>query len=78
WNEKQQSFLREPINNKEKHIMFIEKRAEKRRMKKQEKNYGLWDFVSDVLFWIPELIILPFRLLFLLFRFLVRSVFDSF
>lgn len=58
--------------------MFIEKRAEKRRKKKQENNYGLWDSVSDVLFWVPELIILPFRLLFLLFRFLVRSVFDSF
>ncbi|MEH7884237.1 hypothetical protein V7654_07910 [Bacillus sp. JJ1609] len=58
--------------------MFIEKRAEKRRKKKQEDMYGFWDFISDVLFWIPELIILPFRLLFLLFRFLVRSVFDSF
>ncbi|MGA9225121.1 MAG: hypothetical protein WB217_02135 [Mesobacillus sp.] len=58
--------------------MFNEKRAEKRRKKKQEGMYGIWDFVSDVLFSIPELIFLPFRLLFLLFRFLVRSAFDSF
>lgn len=58
--------------------MFVEKRAEKRRKKKNEGDYGFWDFIFDVLFWIPELIILPFRLLFLIFRFLVRSVFDSF
>jgi hypothetical protein len=58
--------------------MFVQKRAEKRRKKKQEGFYGFWDFVFDVLFWIPELIILPLRLVFLLFRFLARSIFDSF
>jgi hypothetical protein len=58
--------------------MFVEKRAEKRRKKKKEGIYDFWDFVFDVLFWIPELIILPFRLIFFLFRFLIRSVFDSF
>lgn len=58
--------------------MFIEKRAAKRRKKKREGFYGFWDFIFDVLFWIPELIVLPFRLIFLLFRFLARSIFDSF
>jgi hypothetical protein len=58
--------------------MYIEKRAKKRRMKKQEGMYGIWDFVGDVLFSIPELIFLPFRLLFFLLRFLVRSIFDAF
>ena len=57
--------------------MFTEKRAEIRRKKKQEDSYTFWDFVFDVLFWIPELIILPFRLVFYLFRFLARSIFDS-
>ena len=52
--------------------MFVEKRSEKRRKKKLD-----WDFVFDVLFWIPELIILPFRLVFYLFRFLARSIFDG-
>jgi hypothetical protein len=58
--------------------MFVEKRAEKRRKKKQEDRYGFWDFVGDVLFWIPELIILPFRLLFLLVRLIVRAIIDAF
>jgi hypothetical protein len=57
--------------------MFVEKRAEKRSKKKQDGSYNFWDSVFDVLFWIPELIIFPFRVLFMLFRFLVRSVFDG-
>jgi hypothetical protein len=57
--------------------MFVEKRSEKRRKKKQDGSYTFWDVVFDVLFWVPELIILPFRLVFYLFRFLARSIFDG-
>lgn len=57
--------------------MFSERRAEKRRKKKDEGSYTFWDFIFDALFWIPELIILPFRLVFYLFRFLARSIFDG-
>lgn len=57
--------------------MFVEKRTEKRRKKKQNGSYTFVDFVFDVLFYIPELILLPFRLVFYLFRFLARSIFDG-
>lgn len=43
----------------------------KNRMRKGKKNngdYTFWDFVLDVLFMIPELFSLPFRLIFWLFR----------
>ncbi|WLR57450.1 hypothetical protein LC048_11685 [Mesobacillus subterraneus] len=58
--------------------MFTEKRTERRRKKKQEGSYTFWDFVFDLLFYIPELIFLPFRLVFYLFRFLAKSIFDVF
>jgi hypothetical protein len=57
--------------------MFVEKRSEKRRKKKRNGSYTFVDFVFDVLFYIPELIFLPFRLVFYLFRFLARSIFDG-
>jgi hypothetical protein len=57
--------------------MFTEKRAERRRKKKEKGSYTFWDFVFDVLFWIPELIFLPFQLVFYLFRFLARSIFNG-
>lgn len=58
--------------------MLFKKRADKIKRKKQEGSYGFWDFVFDVLGYIPELIFLPFRLAFLLIRLLVRSIFDAF
>ncbi|WP_162990380.1 hypothetical protein [Mesobacillus foraminis] len=57
--------------------MLSRKRAEKRRKKKQEGTYNFWDLLFEVIFWIPELILLPFRLLFWLVRFLGRSIFDG-
>lgn len=57
--------------------MLVEKRSEKRRKKKRDGSYTFVDFVFDVLFYIPELIFLPFRLVFYLFRFLARSIFDG-
>ena len=58
--------------------MFASKRVEKRRVKKQEGTYGFWDFIGDILMWIPEIIFLPFRLAFLLVRFIIRAIFDAF
>ncbi|WP_176167326.1 hypothetical protein [Mesobacillus jeotgali] len=57
--------------------MFIEKRADRRRKKEREGSYTFWDFVFDVLLYIPELIFLPFRLVFYLLRLLARSIFDG-
>jgi hypothetical protein len=57
--------------------MLSRKRAEKRRKKKQEGTYNFWDFLFEMIFWIPELILLPFRLLFWLVRFLGRNIFDG-
>ena len=58
--------------------MFVGKRAEKRKKKKQEGTYGFWDFIGDLFMWVPELLFLPFRLAFLLVRFLIRAIFDAF
>lgn len=57
--------------------MFVEKWSEKRRKKKYDGSYTFWDLFFDILFWIPELILFPFRLVFYLFRFLARSIFDG-
>ncbi|MFS0638229.1 hypothetical protein AB1K84_20190 [Mesobacillus foraminis] len=57
--------------------MLSRKRAEKRRKKKQEGTYHFWDLLFEVVFWVPELILLPFRLLFWLVRFLGRSIFNG-
>lgn len=58
--------------------MLFKKRALKRKRKKQEGTYWFGDIVADILLWIPELILLPFRMVFLLIRLLVRSIFDAF
>ncbi|MGM0846560.1 MAG: hypothetical protein ACQEUT_16415 [Bacillota bacterium] len=48
--------------------MFFNRRKDRRRRKKADGTYSFWDAVGDVLIWIPELIILPFRLLWFLIR----------
>jgi hypothetical protein len=44
------------------------KKKKMRKSKKNNGNYTFLDFIFDVLFWIPELIFLPFRLIFWLLR----------
>lgn len=40
------------------------RKKEKTRKQRQDGRYTFVDFIMDVLFWIPEVIILPFRILF--------------
>lgn len=49
-----------------------------RRRKRIKGKYTFVDFIWDVLFWVPELILFPFRLLFWFFRALVKSIWDLF
>ncbi|MEK5233381.1 hypothetical protein MHB42_16875 [Lysinibacillus sp. FSL K6-0232] len=52
-----------------------------RKSKKNASDSTFFDFVFDVLFWLPELIFLPFRIIFWLLRALGRSlcsIFDFF
>lgn len=50
------------------------RRKEKRR--KNNERYTVIDFFADILFWLPELIVLPFRLVFFIGRFLIRIIAD--
>lgn len=57
------------------------KKAKTRRNKKSHDHYTFWDGVLDVLFWVPELFLLPFRLIFWLLRGFGRvldNIFDIF
>lgn len=40
-----------------------EKHLQKRRAKRKHDTYSLFDFFADVVFYFPELIFLPFRIL---------------
>ncbi len=53
-------------------------RRKSRRNKKNHADYTFLDFVFDVLFWIPELIFLPFRVIFWLLRGIGRFIGDVF
>ncbi|WP_033826797.1 hypothetical protein [Bacillus andreraoultii] len=50
------------------------KREARRKLYKENDRYTLLDFILDVLFWIPEVIVWPFRLLFWLIRGLGRLI----
>lgn len=50
------------------------KKGKTRKYKKTEDDYTFWDIVFDVLFWIPELFILPFRIIYWLLRGLGRMI----
>lgn len=50
------------------------KKNKTRKSKKSDKNYTFLDFILDVLSCIPELIFLPFRLIFLLLRGIGRFI----
>ncbi|MGG3891767.1 hypothetical protein [Metabacillus fastidiosus] len=54
------------------------KKDKMRKRRKDNGHYTFVDFILDVLFWIPELIILPFRLVFWLIRGVGRFIFDIF
>jgi hypothetical protein len=54
------------------------KKKRSRKSKKSNGDYTFFDFIFDVLFWIPELIFLPFRLIFWLFRGVGRFIGDVF
>jgi hypothetical protein len=56
-------------------LMFINKRRERRQRKRVEGTYTFWDVIGDVLIWVPELIVLPFRILWYLLRG-ISSIFD--
>lgn len=55
---------------------WIKKKGKTRKSKKRDDQYTLADFIFDVLLWIPELVFLPFRILFWLVRGLSRSILD--
>ncbi|WP_047984152.1 hypothetical protein [Ornithinibacillus californiensis] len=44
------------------------RKKENTRKHRKGERYTFGDFIMDVLFWIPELVLLPFRLLFWLLR----------
>lgn len=58
------------------------KRKQKTRKHKKSKNdYNFWDMVVDVLLFIPELLFLPFRIIFWILRGfgrLIENIFDIF
>lgn len=58
--------------------MGIHKRAFKKSEKRNKNGYTFWDGVCDVLFYIPELIMLPIRFLLYIFRFLLRAIWNLF
>jgi hypothetical protein len=59
-----------------------ERMKEKRKRKRESRErYSMWDGLFELLFWIPEILILPFRLIFWLFRGigkLIGNVWDFF
>jgi len=54
------------------------KKSKSRKAKKEPGTYTFVDFIWDVLSWIPELIILPFRIIFWIIRGAGRMIADFF
>ncbi|RYG71292.1 hypothetical protein EU245_14590 [Lentibacillus lipolyticus] len=54
------------------------KKEKTRKHRKNSSDYTLFDFILDIFFWIPELIVLPFRILFWLAKGMIRNLFDIF
>lgn len=55
------------------------RRTRKAQRRMEKERYTVVDFIIDVLFWIPELLIFPFRLLVFLLRSLgtlIKNFFD--
>lgn len=58
-----------------------QRKAKTRKSRKQSEHYTFWDFFIDTLMWIPELIVLPFRIIFWLVRGagkIIGDIFDVF
>ncbi|KGR77917.1 hypothetical protein CD29_13595 [Ureibacillus manganicus DSM 26584] len=54
------------------------KKSKTRKNKKGNNHYTFFDFILDALFWLPELLFLPFRIVFWLLRGLGRLIWDLF
>ncbi|QTC40428.1 hypothetical protein I7V34_14730 [Bacillus sp. V3] len=52
------------------------KMKEKRLRRNQGEHFSLVDFLLEILIWIPEILIFPFRLVFWLFRGLGKLIGD--
>ncbi|MBM7577984.1 hypothetical protein [Jeotgalibacillus terrae] len=55
-----------------------EKKTARSQKRKDEGKYNFFDVLTDVLIWVPELLILPFRLIYLLFELFGRVFRDGF
>lgn len=53
---------------------WVKKKKVRKERRKDSDHYTLGDFLFDVFFWIPELLFLPFRMLFLLVRGMGRVI----
>ncbi|GIO25198.1 hypothetical protein J11TS1_37790 [Oceanobacillus sp. J11TS1] len=54
------------------------KKSKTRKSRKNKGDYTKIDFFFDILFWIPEILIFPIRLLFWSLRGVFRWVMDAF
>ncbi|MCT2535136.1 hypothetical protein NC661_11500 [Aquibacillus koreensis] len=54
------------------------KRARTRKRRKHPNDYTLFDLFWDILFWVPELFLLPLRMIFWLLRGFGRIIGDFF
>lgn len=50
------------------------KKQKSRERRKNKNEYTFIDLIIDILFWLPELILLPFRIVFWLFRGVIRMI----
>ncbi|MGY4796755.1 hypothetical protein ACVNNN_17290 [Lysinibacillus fusiformis] len=54
------------------------RKNKKRNVKRRNDQYSLFDLFLDVLGWIPELLFLPFRIIYWLFRGIGRFIGEGF
>lgn len=54
------------------------RKNKKRNVKRRNDQYSLFDLFLDVLGWIPELLFLPFRIIYWLFRGIGRFIREGF
>lgn len=54
------------------------KKKKSRRHKKGRDNYTFWDFLFDIALWLPEVLILPLRIIYWIVRSFARNIFDAF
>ena len=50
------------------------KKKKTRKNRKNNGDYTFWDLIVDGFFWVPELILLPFRIIFWLLRGIGRLI----